>query len=97
MDSVLVRSWEEYIPEVVVFQISKVKLRDNVASLGLESYLDGYLNSDEKIAQKWTESVVLDSNDEMVVSACAYFVAQNLITEEQCVELLNNSMSEYQV
>lgn len=76
----------EPVPQV--YLLAKVELLKFFDSRGLGDAFFAMLEADPKRLQYWNASVVLDSDDEMVQDAMNYFVANEVLTQEEAEQAL---------
>lgn len=96
-DGKVVQTWADHTPAPRAYQVSKLLLRQNLRELGLEAALNGLIASSPQTTSDWNDAVTLDSDSPLVLGAIATLVGMGLLTQEQSVDLLQRSRSEYQV
>lgn len=95
-DGKVVQTWIDRTPAPRAFQVSKLLLRQNLRALGLETALNGIIALSPEATTDWNDAVTLDSDSPLVLGAIATMVGMGLLTQEQTVDLMQRSRSEYQ-
>lgn len=86
--------WEERVEVEVAYNISKLKLKRALESLGQWESFTAVLNQNESLKEDFDIAVTLKSNDPLVLGIVSVFTQQFGLTEEQIKTILRSCKSD---
>ena len=88
--------WRVVVVPVRAKQLSKLALRKWLEARGLGGAFQAMLDSDPAMRMDWNDAVTLDDDDPKVLAVCDAFVAQNLLSDGDVVQMKADCVSPYQ-